>query len=125
MPCILQDKQSTVYSRSYLACGDICSQEEDHLDQDDVSPLIPPIYQPAPPPPMTNISSQNTNVVELQPMGSQQQPHTIQVVQPPQANDHLWFTIALMVLCFLMCCNATGALCLMPALICASLVSRC
>lgn len=65
------------------------------------------------------MSSSNTNVQEHQPMLCREEAHTIQA---PQANDHLWLTISLMVLCHLMCCNLMGALCLMPALICASLV---
>ena len=62
----------------------------------------------------------NTNVVELQPMSGQQP--VIQVVPRPQANDHLYLTVALMLLCLLLGCNTIGALSLIPGLICAAVV---
>ena len=58
------------------------------------------------------------NAVISQPMSQQQQPVCVQPMVP---NDHLCFTVALMFLC-LLTCNYLGALCLMPALICASKV---
>ena len=58
----------------------------------------------------------------MQPM-SGQQPVNVQVVPKPQANDHLYLTVALMVLCLLLCCNTLGALCLVPGLISAAVVS--
>ena len=93
----------------------------------DVAPLLPN-YQPAPypatphmpPATMSQQATNNTTVVEMQPMGGQ--PQIVQV-PPRQANDHLWLTMALMFLCLVLCCNGLGALCLMPGLICAALVS--
>ena len=52
---------------------------------------------------------------------SGQQP-VIQVVPKPQANDHLYLTVALIFLCLLLNCNTLGALCLIPGLICAAVV---
>ena len=63
-----------------------------------------------------------SNVIELEPMEAQP---IVQVEIPPKANDNLFFTMALIFLCFLMCFNVAGALCLMPGLICATLVCAC
>ncbi len=66
-------------------------------------------------------------VVEMQPV-MDAQPQSIQVVQSPKSNDHLFFTGALLFAC-LLCGYITfgvtflGALCLIPALLCAAVVS--
>ena len=119
IPCVRTSVAGITGFCCFLCC---CVQE----DESDVSPLILPTYQPAPHPPQqgppfTSMSSNTTNVVELQPMGGQQ-PSTIQVVQSPQANDHLWLTMALIFLCFMLGCNWVGAACLLPGLICAAVV---
>ena len=62
------------------------------------------------------------NAIELQPLANQQ-PMTIQVVPQPVSNDHLFFIMGLMFVFVFVCCNPLGAICLMPALICATMVS--
>jgi Mg2+ and Co2+ transporter CorA len=71
-------------------------------------------------PPITAMSSNTTNVVGVQPVAGLH-PNNIQVV-PRQANDHLWLTIALIFVCFMLGCNWLGALALIPGLICAAVV---
>ena len=57
------------------------------------------------PPAITMSQSSNTNVVELQPMGGQQPVVQVVHVPRPQANDHLYLTVALIFLCLLLGCN--------------------
>lgn len=71
---------------------------------------------------MTAGANPESNVIELQPHANQQ-PMTIQVVPRPVSNDHLFFTMGLMFFFVFVCGNPLGACCLMPALICATMVS--
>ena len=50
---------------------------------------------------------------------------TVHMVQRLQANDHFYLTAVLMCLCLLLGFNVVGALCLMPALLCAAVVCCC
>ena len=85
----------------------------------------PTVYQPSSsslqaPTPLATTCHSNVNTVTMQPM-SEQQAGGLQAMDRPKSNDYFYLTASLMFLC-LLTCNHLGALCLMPALICASMV---
>lgn len=104
-------------------------QDQDDAEVSSPSQQQPPVVMLGSSPLTENHVVEMHPAVEMQPRGNGQPPTTIQVVQAPQANDHFYFTVALICAC-LLCGNVTGgitlfgAVCLVPALICAAVVGQ-